>query len=102
MNQTCETCGGDCCKYMILDYNRPDMSIPLFRDTLNWIERHHETYIESQDLTKRTAKIRFNYPCDCLGPDGRCRDYDGRPMTCRKWTCKKLCAAAAKEYREQA
>jgi hypothetical protein len=31
----CDVCGGECCQYFILDYQRPDMGIPRFKDTLD-------------------------------------------------------------------
>jgi Fe-S-cluster containining protein len=80
-------CGGECCQYFILDYQRPDMGIPRFKDTLDWIGRHKDTIILEQDLARRWARIRINVPCSCLDESGRCWDYENRPLACRAYVC---------------
>lgn len=97
----CDSCQGKCCRYFILDYQRLDMSIPLFRDTLDWISRHHDTSILKQDLTKRWARIQISNPCTCLDGDGRCKDYEDRPLTCRKYVCDKMREAIIEDFKQR-
>lgn len=90
MNPSCEGCKGDCCTSFTEEFYKPQLTILQFRDHMEWIGRHHEVYVEKQDNTKRWAFVRFNYPCDYLGADGRCTDYANRPATCRLYKCDKL------------
>jgi hypothetical protein len=39
---------------------------------------------------RRWALVRYDYPCECLTPEGTCSDYEGRPHTCRLYKCDKL------------
>ena len=90
MNPACETCNGKCCTSFSIEYFQPQLTEGHFKDALDWIGRHHDTFVEDVKVDLRLCRVRVNNPCDYLGADGRCTDYEHRPVTCRLYNCEKM------------
>jgi Fe-S-cluster containining protein len=90
MNAICTGCAGKCCTSYTIELFQPQLSEAQFRDMLDWIGRHKDTFVEDIRVNQRLARIRVNNPCDYLDPDGKCNDYANRPLTCRLYKCEKL------------
>lgn len=68
MNPACQLCAGACCETICL----PHTQLPVH--DADWLKRHGCLQGDHVELPCR---------CRCLLPDGRCAEYDERPLTCR-------------------
>lgn len=83
----CETCSrpGECCKNFVLSPNFPEPDWQSASRSL--LDRNGLTYfrIEEAVRSELTNRGHVAIRCSCLllGDDGRCRDYENRPVVCR-------------------
>ena len=71
----CDTCGGSCCKFLIIPLPSWDA------DVVEWFSYHGKIIL----LSGIPRWIRLDVRCDKLGPDNRCTIYDQRPEVCRRF-----------------
>lgn len=76
--ESCEECGGRCCKFLIVRANETK-------------DNDYERYIKLREPgirimeTKRFGRVMvLNIPCRHLNANGTCKYYDMRPNVCRK------------------
>ena len=74
----CFTCGGACCKYITVKMDTPRSILDF--DNLLWQVLHEKIHL-MKDADGWFLLI--NNPCVKLGHDGKCTDYDRRPVACR-------------------
>lgn len=103
MTGLCDGCGGKCCDHIIIEHILPQMNVGQFMDTVHWLELHEGISVSDINPDTRYCKLRIEVPCTNL-VDGRCSDYEHRPLTCRVYVCpegkqKMIKEALAKERR---
>jgi len=80
-SDTCEECGGKCCKYMVLETHKGnDYKIDFWKAVGN--EKISETDTHVIYLQKT--------PCQHSQEDGKCGIYEDRPRLCREFPLRNL------------
>lgn len=77
----CAQCGALCCRYMAIEVDPPETAED--DDDVRWYLLHRNVRV----LIDREGDwlVAFDTPCAKLGPDGRCQDYENRPLLCRSY-----------------
>ena len=77
----CAQCGALCCRYMALEVDTPETAEEY--DDVRWYLLHQKVRV----LIDPDGDwfVAFDTPCEQLGPDGRCQDYENRPELCRSY-----------------
>jgi len=68
----------ECCEYVELPVTMISIEILEY-----FIMRGQKFYIDDTGV----LMVRLHDPCKHLSQDGRCKDYDKRPYTCREYMC---------------
>jgi len=88
----CRRCQSKCCRYFCFEIDKPD-SFEEF-ENLRWFILHEGVSIH---VDKGDWFISINNKCKWLADDGRCINYDNRPMICREYTTD-ACDATGGDY----
>ncbi len=77
----CAECNALCCRYMAVEVDTPETEEDY--DDVRWYLLHRNVRV----LIDREGDwlVAFDSPCEWLGEDGRCRDYEHRPLLCRSY-----------------
>ncbi len=78
----CETCGGRCCRYVVVQIDKPTRKID--REEVRWFLAH-ENVLVYIDHDEKTWNVQFNTPCTHLTKSNRCRIYADRYKVCRDY-----------------
>lgn len=83
----CAQCDGLCCRYMAIQIDSPETATDY--DDIRWHLLHRNVRL----LIDREGDwlVAFDTPCSRLGPDGRCQDYENRPLLCRSYPDGRAC-----------
>ena len=76
--QSCEACGGKCCRYITVPIERPRTQKDY--DLIRWYLLHKNVKVFED--RGHNWFIEFITPCKRLGPDSKCQAYDDRPLVC--------------------
>jgi uncharacterized protein len=81
--KTCENCNGDCCKYVAIEIDTPEIEEDF--ENIKWYVCHKNVnvYIDGEDVWH----IEFITPCEFLGEKNKCGIYEKRPKICREYDC---------------
>lgn len=81
MSKLCKECGAKCCQYFCFEIDEPD-DCEEFED-VRWYLAHENVSVHIDE--DGDWYISLANRCRYLGPDGRCADYDNRPLICRTY-----------------
>ena len=70
----CEECGGKCCQFIMLECRKDDKYKLDF-----WKAQGNVKFGESETHVQYGQRC----PCQHIGEDGKCDDYENRPQLCR-------------------
>ena len=85
INPTCQECGGECCKILLIPVGVPTP------ENLPWFNARGQIYADGM--------WRIESRCPHLNADNRCDIYETRPQGCRDWPVKiGLCNRVRKVY----
>jgi len=77
----CDACGARCCRYMAVEVEIPETEEDF--DDVRWYLLHRNVRVLIDH--EGDWLVAFDTPCERLGPDGQCQDYENRPMLCRNY-----------------
>jgi Fe-S-cluster containining protein len=89
MTTSCESCPDVCCNRLTIEVLQPQLSEAQFQDYVDWAGRRVDVTISKVWVDGRTFNLTFETPCKDL-KDGRCTDYEHRPLTCRLYKCERM------------
>jgi len=88
----CSQCQSKCCRYFCFEIDKPD-SFEEF-ENLRWFILHEGITIH---VDEGDWFMSVNNKCKWLADDGRCINYENRPMICRGYTTEN-CDATGGDY----
>jgi len=77
--KTCEKCNAQCCKYVCMEIDTPENEEDF--DDIRWYLAHKNVNVFIEE--EGTWCIEFLTPCEFLGEDNKCKNYENRPKICR-------------------
>ena len=82
MDKTCQECGAKCCRYFCLEIDKPET----FEDyeDIRWFVLHRNVAVHIEE--NGDWYLQVNNRCRNLRRDNLCRDYENRPIICRKYS----------------
>jgi Fe-S-cluster containining protein len=87
--ELCAGCG-KCCRVMILEGLAIDRRLASDRAFLEWIDLHGASSTVERRNGRQSLTVTIPKPCTKLeeaGGRSRCGIYEGRPLTCREYSC---------------
>jgi len=84
MKKDCSTCKGNCCRYVVIEIDKPKKLKDF--EYIKWYVCHKNVnvFVEEDGLWN----LEFITPCEYLDKNNRCKIYDKRPQICRDFTVK--------------
>ena len=78
----CEKCDARCCKYVAVEIDKPETKED-FED-IKWFVCHKNVnvFVDEDD----EWYVEFLSPCEFLGEDNLCTNYENRPKICRRYS----------------
>jgi Fe-S-cluster containining protein len=80
--KTCDGCDGKCCRYVVLEIDIPE-NLDDF-ENIKWYVAHKNVAVFIDE--EHSWNIEFITPCEHLGKDSRCQNYETRPKICREYS----------------
>ncbi|MDX9981999.1 MAG: YkgJ family cysteine cluster protein [Lentisphaeria bacterium] len=77
----CAQCNARCCRYMAIKVDTPRTADDY--DDVRWYLLHRDVRVLVD--TDGIWYVAFDTPCERIGKDGRCLQYDARPQICRDY-----------------
>ena len=74
----CVRCEATCCRHIALEIDAPTTKREY--DNIRWFLMHKDVSVYKDGDGKWTLEIAT--PCEFLGPDHTCQDYENRPQIC--------------------
>jgi Fe-S-cluster containining protein len=81
LSEICRTCGARCCRYIATEIDTPTCKRDY--DHIRWYLLHETVHVFMDHDNDWYLEVES--PCEYLGPDGRCMNYEHRPRICRKY-----------------
>lgn len=95
-NKSCENCDGKCCKYVAIEIDVPE-NLEDFED-IKWYVAHKKIGVFVDEDYK--WYIEFSTPCEFLGENNKCNNYENRPKICRDYH-QDVCLFHNEDYKEK-
>ncbi|MBI5142381.1 MAG: YkgJ family cysteine cluster protein [Nitrospirae bacterium] len=89
----CDGCG-ECCLYVALEIDRPTCKRDYSDIIWHLLHEGVSVYIDHDNKWH----VEFASRCANLSADGRCGDYEGRPMICRKYSLENCTRHSKSKY----
>jgi len=80
-NRKCKSCDAKCCKYVVVGINTPE-NIEDF-EVIKWFVSHKNVNVFVDDSYE--WYLEFLTPCEFLGKENQCINYDNRYKICREY-----------------
>ena len=79
--KTCEDCDGMCCKYVAIEIDAPEKKQDF--ENIKWYVLHKNVnvFVSEDD----EWHVEFITPCEFLGENGLCENYEKRPKICKDY-----------------
>lgn len=81
MKKDCSKCDGKCCKYVVIEFDKPD-ELKDF-EAIKWFVSHENVHVFIDE--EGEWFLEFITPCKYLGKDNRCTNYENRSQICRDY-----------------
>ncbi|MFC1497841.1 YkgJ family cysteine cluster protein [Verrucomicrobiota bacterium] len=75
----CINCGAKCCRYLALEIDKPNCKREF--DHIRWYLKHKYVHVFIDH--DASWYLEFETPCEELGSDHLCKNYDHRPKICQ-------------------
>jgi Fe-S-cluster containining protein len=85
----CDSCPDVCCQRLTIEVFQPQLSEAQFLDYVGWVGRRVDVTIGKVWVDGRTFEMTNSTPCKYL-VEGRCTDYEHRPLICRLYKCERM------------
>jgi len=79
--KTCEECDAKCCKHVAMEIDSPEDREDF--ENLRWFVSHKNVniFVDEEGIWH----LEFITPCEFLGKDNKCLNYENRPDICREY-----------------